>query len=189
MNKQKMMIAVFAALTVLSTSALSFSPVRAYTYHGITSDWDYGGQWGWSNSGYNNYLWNTDNGLIYALTVGWGHQDTYLNSGPVDAIANVDDVTVQVYWSNGAIDVDAPIISAELECKLYINGGLAGTQSKYFPNIYSVGYTAFDFDADIDTGDDLDVDLKFIAEAGNSGYPYGEVELTAYFSNVAFITY
>jgi len=185
MNK-KITFAAFAVLAIMATSIISSVPVQAYTYHGSVSSWDRGGHYEWVNRGLTDYVYNTATGYIYVVAEGWCHQDAYLNSAHVDASADVSDVTVKVYWNNGYKYVGDWVNQARLECKLYVNGNYVGTGVSSFPA--STGVESFNFDAEIDEYDDLDVDIKLLVDVGNSLYS-GYAQLYGTFTTIQFITY
>jgi len=185
MNK-RLALAMFAIVAVLSSQMITAVPVHAYTYHGATSSWERWGHYEWGSIAY----YDIDiplNGNMGITCEGTALQDLYINTNHVDATADVQTVTVYVYWQNGYQCIGYGCCQNVLECKLYVNGNYIDTETSSFP--YNQGWERFDFDADVDSGDDLDVDIKFVVEVHGDGFYPGWGTIGGQFTQVVFVSY
>jgi hypothetical protein len=184
MNK-KLALALFAIVAALSTQMITAVPVHAYTYHGATSSWERSGHYEWGSITY--YGIDLPSGSMWITCEGTALQDTYINTHHVDAMADVQTVTVYVYWQGGSQCIGWGCQQNVLECKLYVNGNYVATGTSGFP--YSQGWERFDFAVDVDAGDDLDVDIKFVVEVQGSGIYPGWGTIAGQFTQVVFVSY
>jgi hypothetical protein len=185
--KKNLILGLFAVFALITTALLPATSVSAYSYHGLTYDWDRDGHSTINHRG--TVFADSSNSTGYLETTGdgWVYADAYLNSAHVDAVADVDHVTVWVYWDDGYKDINGVVNKARLECKLYINGEYQALGISSYPA--SLGYAEFAYTSlDIDTGDDLDVDIKLVIDVGNVLFD-GDAELYGTFDFVQFITY
>lgn len=169
----------------MATSVPKSVPVHAYTPHGSTTNWDYDGMYGYIRTNSTGIVdADSDTGHLYIYLAGNAHQEVWLNSAYVEAQANVDHITVNVYWNNGYKALGPYVNQARLECRLYVNSVYVGTQISSFPA--ADNNESFNFVADANTGDDLDVDVKFVVDVGPGflAIPWAELEGT--FTGVSF---
>ena len=179
MNK-KTCLAIFIAFNVVAMTIITSVPVHAYTYHGYTSSWDRGDDYAFG--GLSSADHDTGTGFLDMQAVS-GSAWAYLNSAHVDAIADVSSITVTAFWENGYKYKYFGAYS--FECRLYVNGEFQEIKYASFDN-WNDGYEQFTFTGlDVDTNDDLDVDIKFVGVSGPGYSAY----LSATFLYIAFVTY
>ena len=167
---------------MMAASAFAVLPVKAYTYHGYTTSWDRGDYY---YEGYYAYSWyDTTYGLLGADTHGlYDYAWAYMNSGEVTAVADVDHVTVTLWWTYGSKYKTGWSI-LKFDVKLYVNGYYRGIESADFLT-WDDGYQQFTFNNEIiETGDNLDIDVIF--EASAEGY---QAEIETNFSYIGFATF
>lgn len=182
MNK-KIPFAAILLFNVVAIALLNIMPVHAYTYHGATTSWDRGDKYATPWPGFADANYNTATGELMA-GAGQGYAWAMMNSAHVDAVADVDHVTVVMYWTDGSCG--AIYGSYEYYCKLYVNGFYQGIQYADY-STWENEYQMFNFTGlDINDGDDLDIDVMFIAGAG--GMPNAWAWIEADFSYVGFVT-
>jgi len=158
---------------MLLAISLLIVPACAYTYHGYTSSWDRGGGY---QTDYATSYNEPSTGTLIAYAYG-GYAEAYLNSASVEAIANVNSIVVTVWYGINSLYLITG--SLTFEVRLYSNGIYQGTQS--IPGLPVDNYAQFTFTGlNIQSGDDLDVDVKFIAS--------GNCEMAADLTFVGFVT-
>jgi hypothetical protein len=165
--------ALLTLFTALFAIVMATSPVYAYTYyHGATASWEYGDT-GTTSGCYASY--DTSTGVLSATAIS-GQAGAYLNSGNVDAVADVNNIMVTVWYTSHSdyLYGDAYV---EFGVTLNVNGNMQGLQS--VTDLSANGYVQFYFDnLDINSGDDLDINAVVAALAGSSSSAYIEVDLS-----------
>jgi hypothetical protein len=174
MNK-KQILPLLAVFSFVALSMFAALPVYAYeAYHGATTSWDRG-DWGAAGG---SASYDTSTGELAASSTGWA----YMNSANVQAQADVDSISVIIWWT----DADKYSFggSYSFECKLYVNDEYQGIQYADY-STWNDDYQQFTFNGlDVDDGDSLDVDVKFEAAALSPWVAWIEAD----FSYVGFYT-
>lgn len=180
MNR-KILFAAFTVFNLVAISLLTAIPVHAIDYIGSTTTWDYGGEYAANNA---TVGYSTGTGIMWATAgPGYGNANAFMNSAFVDATSdNINTIVVRVWFTTDSYYLIVGDGEITFECRLYENSQYRGTKEATFSTWYTYYFEEFTFGGlDVDTGDDLDVDVKFIVYANE-----GQAGIFADFTYVSF---
>lgn len=178
---KKLVYALMLVFNIAAMFVITSAPVHALITHGTTSSWDRGDMYQF------NYAWagwNTSTGNINTLaTNGWCY--AYMNSAAVQADADVDSITVTIWWSTSTCYSPGFYATGYWECRLYVNGNYKGLQTTDSIS-GSNGYVQLTFSAPgTQEYDYLDIDLKAFASCTD---PEQMAERCALITYIGFTT-